>query len=203
MESIKLHLTFPVYYFFFTFHFASEKWTFIDFKCVYNWKFDSLENHLASMWTAAVDFQLPHILTKPSAPVEAFVPKTNTATPVMHLIYSLFFFYCTNEAWNIKSSNLLKSAFYAQHSDSLFYSPPNWSSAVDWICSHSLVTKHWYIPWSSFCIFLITNRGGSAWIWISEPEHKCLSFEKEIPFMIPNAMDRAKPLNLLQFYYPV
>lgn len=40
--------------------------------------------------------------------------------------------------------------------------PPNWSSAVDWICSHSLDTKHWYMPGSSFCTFLMIKRAGSV-----------------------------------------
>lgn len=41
-------------------------------------------------------------------------------------------------------------------------SPPSCNSAVDWICSHSFETKHWYIPGSSFCTFLIISLGGSV-----------------------------------------
>lgn len=45
--------------------------------------------------------------------------------------------------------------------------PPNCNSAVDCICSHSFETKHWYIPGSSFCTFLIISLGGCVRIYIT------------------------------------
>ena len=56
---------------------------------------------------------------------------------------------------------LIAAALFFQTIHNWKNSPPNCSSAVDWICSHSFDTKHWYIPWSSFWIFLIDNLGGS------------------------------------------
>lgn len=60
----------------------------------------------------------------------------------------------------------------------LRYEPPNCNSAVDCICSHSFEAKHWYIPWSSFCIFFTIILGGSVniclvggIIWIRKKIH--------------------------------
>jgi hypothetical protein len=38
--------------------------------------------------------------------------------------------------------------------------PPSCSSAVACAISHSLLTKHWYIPWSSFCSGRIMSFSG-------------------------------------------
>jgi len=42
----------------------------------------------------------------------------------------------------------------------LTYLPPSCSSAVACTISHSLLMKHWYIPWSSFCSGRIMSFSG-------------------------------------------